>query len=100
MPQPLLEGSRGKLATFPFLNFDVQIDPEDFETNFNIGILYYTDTASNKKDYAKAVHHLKTAIEQERSATAMFNLAVIYEEQGERVAARELYQEVSTLLCN
>lgn len=73
----------------------LELDPEDFETNFNIGILYYTETPSNKKDALKAIHYLKIAIAEERSATVMFNLAVIYEEQGERGQAKEMYQEVS-----
>ena len=72
----------------------LELDPEDFETNFNIGILYYTETPSNKKDALKAIHYLKIAIAEERSATVMFNLAVIYEEQGERGQAKEMYQEV------
>ena len=62
-----------------------------------MGILYYTDTPTNKKDPLKAIHHLKIAIAEEKSATAMFNLAVIYEEQGERGKAKEMYEEVS---CN
>jgi hypothetical protein len=49
-----------------------------------LGILYYTETPSNMKNPAKAVFHLKNAIAEEKSATAMFNLAVIYEEMGER----------------
>lgn len=72
-----------------------QIDPEDFESNFNLGILYFTDTPTNKKDHQKAIHYLKIAIADEKSATAMFNLAVIYEEVGDRVRAKEMYQEVS-----
>lgn len=63
-------------------------DPQDFETNFNMGILFY-----EMKDVQKAVHHLKNAINEEKSPTAMFNLAVIYEEQGERQLAKEMYQE-------
>jgi len=43
----------------------------------------------------KAIHYLKIAIAEEKSATAMFNLAIIYEEQGERGKAKEMYQEVS-----
>ena len=44
-----------------------------------MGILFY-----EMKDVQKAVHHMKNAISEEKSPTAMFNLAVIYEEQGER----------------
>jgi len=60
-----------------------------------LGILYYSETPSNKKDPSKAIFHLKNAIAEEKSATAMFNLAVIYEEVGERQNAKEMYQEVS-----
>jgi hypothetical protein len=36
-----------------------------------------------KKDKKKAINHLKIAISQEKNATVMFNLAIIYEESGE-----------------
>ena len=64
-----------------------------------MGILFYTDTKTNKKDPLKAIHYLKIAISEEKSATAMFNLAVIYEEQGERGKAKEMYQDVSKCNC-
>ena len=57
----------------------IQVDNEDFETNFNIGLLFY----DCKKDKKKAIHHLKIAITQEKNVTVMFNLAIIYEESGE-----------------
>lgn len=73
-----------------FICFYVQADPEDFETNFNIGILYF----EQKKDYEKAIHYLKVAINEEKNATALFNLAVIYEEKGDRQKAKECYSDV------
>ena len=69
----------------------MQVDSEDFETNFNIGVLYY----EQKKDYEKATHYLKIAINEEKNATALFNLAVIYEEKGDKVKAKETYMEVN-----
>ena len=56
----------------------IKIDPEDFETNFNLGVLYF----EQKKDQDKAIHHLKLAISEEDNATAQFNLAIIYDEKG------------------
>lgn len=44
----------------------IKIDPEDFETNFNLGILYF----EHKKDHDKAIHHLKLATSEEDNATA------------------------------
>lgn len=44
----------------------IMIDPEDFETNFNLGVLYF----EHKKDHEKAIHHLKLAISEEDNATA------------------------------
>lgn len=44
---------------------------------------------------SKAVNHLKIAIQSEKNTTAMFNLAVIYEELGEHQKAKEMYSEVS-----
>ena len=67
------------------------IDSEDFESNFNIGVLYY----EFKKDYEKAVYHLKLAINEEENATALFNLAVIYEEKGDSQEALKMYKKVS-----
>jgi hypothetical protein len=32
----------------------------------------------------KAIHYFKVAINEEANATALFNLAVIYEEKGDR----------------
>ena len=68
----------------------MEADPEDFETNFNIGILYY----DQKRDPNYAVHYLKIAVNEEKNATALFNLAVIYEEGGDRQKAKEYYHEV------
>jgi tetratricopeptide (TPR) repeat protein len=56
------------------------IDPEDFESNFNMGVLLY----EFRKDMDKAIHYFKVAINEEPNATALFNLAVIYEEKGDR----------------
>jgi tetratricopeptide (TPR) repeat protein len=56
------------------------LDPEDFETNFNLGVLYY----ELRKDLDKSIHYLKVAINEENNPTALFNLAVIYEEKGDR----------------
>ena len=39
---------------------------------------------NKKKDVDKAVHYLKVAISEENNPTALFNLAVIYEEKGDR----------------
>jgi tetratricopeptide (TPR) repeat protein len=55
-----------------------------------MGILYY----EHLKDLEKAINYLKVAINEERNATAMFNLAVIYEEKGEKFKAKELYNDV------
>ena len=44
----------------------IKIDPEDFETNFNLGVMYF----EHKRDLDKAIHHLKLAISEEDNATA------------------------------
>ena len=72
----------------------IKIDPEDFETNFNLGVLYF----EHKRDLDKAIHHLKLAISEEDNATAQFNLAIIYDEKGMSQEAMKAYQEVSLLL--
>ena len=69
---------------------DHQIDPEDFETNFNLGVLYF----EHKKDYDRAIEHLKLAINEEENATACFNLAIIYDEKGLSQDAMKTYQKV------
>ena len=63
------------------------IDPEDFETNFNLGVLLY----EFRKDMDKAIHYFKVAIQEEANPTALFNLAVIYEEKGDRIEAKKTY---------
>ena len=37
---------------------------------------------------------MKIAINEEKNITALFNLAVIYEEKGDRQRAKECYKEV------
>ena len=37
---------------------------------------------------------MKIAVNEEKNATAFFNLAFIYEEKGDRQRAKEYYQEV------
>jgi tetratricopeptide (TPR) repeat protein len=49
--------------------------------------LYY----ESRKDLDKAIHYLKVAINEEQNPTALFNLAVIYEEKGERIEAKKAY---------
>ena len=71
----------------------IKIDPEDFETNFNLGVLYF----EQKRDLDKAIHHLKLAISEEDNATAQFNLAIIYDEKGMSQEAMKAYQEVRIL---
>ncbi len=78
---------------YPLYEKALQTDPEDFETNFNIGILYY----EHLKDLDKAVNYLKLAVNEEKNPTALFNLAVIYEEKGDRQRAKECYLEVLTV---
>lgn len=74
----------------PYYQKALEADPEDFETNFNIGILFY----DQKQDAERAIHYLKIAVNEEKNASALFNLAVIYEDKGDRVRAKEYYQEV------
>lgn len=47
-----------------------------------------------KRDADRAIHYLKIAVNEEKNATALFNLAYIYEEKGARQRATEYYQEV------
>ena len=58
-----------------------------------MGVLYY----EYQKDYAQAIHFLKVAINEEANATALFNLAIIYEEKGDRSDAKQVYQQVLKL---
>ena len=85
--QTMLPGKELFDKIFPMYEKALQQDPEDFETNFNLGILYYEHT----KDLDKAISYLKFAVTEEKNATALFNLAVIYEEKGDKVRAKETY---------
>jgi tetratricopeptide (TPR) repeat protein len=74
----------------------LSIDPEDYESNFNMGVLLY----ENKKDIDKAIHYFKVAINEDANPTALFNLAVIYDERGERQDAKRTYMECLKVDCN
>lgn len=71
----------------PYYLKALEVDPDDFETNFNIALLYY----DQKREVNVAISYLKTAIKQERNSTAFFNLAFIYEEKGDIQNAKEYY---------
>ena len=43
------------------------------------------------KDLDQAIHYLKLAVNEEKNITAMYNLAVIYEEKDEKAKAKEIY---------
>jgi|LauGreDrversion4_2_1035121.scaffolds.fasta_scaffold703444_1 tetratricopeptide (TPR) repeat protein len=88
--QTMLPGQGLFDKIYPLYEKALQQDPEDFETNFNLGILFYEVT----KDLDKAISYLKVAVTEEKNATALFNLAVIYEEKGDKMRAKETYQEV------
>ena len=55
-----------------------------------MGILFY----EHLKDLDKGIHYLNIAISEEQNATALFNLAVIYEEKGDKTKAKDLYERV------
>lgn len=82
--QTTLPGQSSFEKIYPLYERALQADPEDFETNFNIGILYY----EHLKDLDKAINYLKLAVSEEKNATALFNLAVIYEERGDKNLAK------------
>jgi len=63
------------------------IDPDDFETNFNIGVLYYNE----KQDWENATHYLETAVSEEKNVEALFLLGRIYENQGYSSKAKDYY---------
>ncbi len=47
----------------------------------------------SRQDIDKAIQHFKIAISEEANPTALFNLAVIFDERQERSEAKRLYQE-------
>jgi tetratricopeptide (TPR) repeat protein len=73
---------------------------EEAKALFNIGLLNY-----NLKKYAEAINQLRRAVEVRESAKlpkgsgdAELQLAIIYEEQGEKALAREYYLRALSLL--
>jgi tetratricopeptide (TPR) repeat protein len=54
-----------------------------------MGVLLY----EYKKETDKAIHHFKVAINEEANPTALFNLAVIYDERGDKYEAKKTYQD-------
>lgn len=57
----------------------LKLDPSDFETNFNMGLFFY----SYRKDHVKAIEYLKQGHDYEHNSTALYNIAYIYEEKGD-----------------
>ena len=55
-------------------------------------MLYY----EYRQDSEKAIHHLKLAVREEPNPTALFNLAVIYDELKQSQEAKKCYSECLT----
>lgn len=55
------------------------LEPNDFETNFNLGLFYYKFW----KDHDKAIEYLRSGHDYEHNSTALYNIAYIYEEKGD-----------------
>ena len=71
----------------------LKLDEKDFETNFNIGILYYQ--RKERDDFAKALTYLKKANELDPyNKIVLYDIAVIYEEQGDYPLAEEYYRKL------
>ncbi len=68
----------------------LDIEQEDFETNFNLGVLFY----EWNRDYEKAIHYFNIALNDEKNINALFNLAVIYEEIADYSKAKQLYMDI------
>lgn len=57
----------------------LRLDPNDFETNFNLGLFHYRQ----RKDYEKALQYLTAGQDYENNCTALYNIAYIHEEKGD-----------------
>ena len=71
----------------------LELDEKDFETNFNIGILYYQ--RKQQEDMEKALTYLKKANELDPyNKIVLYDIAVIHEEKEEYALAEEYYRKL------
>jgi tetratricopeptide (TPR) repeat protein len=71
----------------------LELENKDFETNFNIGILYYQ--RKEKNDLDKALEYLQKAHEVESTnKIVLYNIAVIHEEKEEYALAEGFYKKL------
>ncbi|MBT3184903.1 MAG: tetratricopeptide repeat protein [Nitrospina sp.] len=68
--------------------------PAPINSHFNKGVEHY-----DNQDYAKAIEEYKLALRQNTNDTfAMYNLAVVYQDQGKTDQAEKLYQDVLKII--
>jgi len=64
--------------------------PAPIESHFNKGVEHY-----DSQEYAKAIEEYKLALRENPDNTfAMYNLAVVYQDQGKADLAEKLYQDI------
>lgn len=61
----------------------LEIDPDDYMTNFYMGVLYYKAKTVNDEHIQKALRYLLKAEQADANTSVLFNLAVLYDEIGD-----------------
>lgn len=78
------------LYCLPLLVFGCTNVPAPIDSHFNRGVEYY-----DNKELAKAIEEYKLALRKNPKDTfALYNLGVVYQDQGKNDRAAEMYQDV------
>jgi len=72
----------------------LEIDPDDYITNFYIGILYYKVKADHPDFIHKALEYLLKAEQADSNTAVLFNIAVVYDEIANYKDSEKYYLKI------
>ena len=72
----------------------LEIDPDDYITNFYIGILYYKVKADHPDFIHKALEYLLKAEQVDSNTAVLFNIAVVYDEIANYKDSEKYYLKI------
>ena len=75
-------------------NRSLEIWPDDYMTNFYMGILYYKWKYNDRSYIMKSLEYLLKAEASDSNTSVLYNIAVIYEEIGELHNAESYYLRI------
>jgi tetratricopeptide (TPR) repeat protein len=72
----------------------LEIEPNDYMTNFYIGILYYKAKSQDGGNILKALDFLLKAEQADANTAVLFNIAVVYDELGNFKDSEKYYLKI------